>query len=42
MSGGGQEKGFRSGTLPPPLVVGLGEACKLAQTEMEYDLAWVK
>jgi cysteine desulfurase len=25
MSGGGQERGFRSGTLAPHLVVGLGE-----------------
>ena len=33
-SGGGQERGLRSGTLPTPLVVGLGEACRLAQEEM--------
>ena len=33
-SGGGQERGFRSGTLPPPLIVGLGEACRLAREEM--------
>jgi len=26
LSGGGQERGMRSGTLPPHLVVGLGEA----------------
>src|SRR5215470_14901663 len=32
--GGGQERGFRSGTLPTPLVVGLGEACAIAQKEM--------
>jgi cysteine desulfurase len=33
-SGGGQERGLRSGTLPAPLLVGLGEACRLAQAEM--------
>merc|ERR1719384_685057 len=36
-SGGGQERGLRSGTVPTPLVVGLGEACRLAKAEMEYD-----
>ncbi|XP_034270008.1 cysteine desulfurase [Pantherophis guttatus] len=36
-SGGGQERGLRSGTVPTPLVVGLGAACELAQEEMEYD-----
>lgn len=36
-SGGGQERGIRSGTVPTPLVVGLGEACRLASAEMEYD-----
>lgn len=29
ISGGGQERGLRSGTLPTPLVVGLGEACRV-------------
>jgi cysteine desulfurase len=33
-SGGGQERGLRSGTLPAPLVVGLGAACRLALGEM--------
>jgi cysteine desulfurase len=33
-SGGGQERGLRSGTLPTPLIVGLGEACRLAAIEM--------
>jgi len=37
MNGGGQEKGFRSGTLAPPLVIGFGEACRLAQQEMKND-----
>jgi cysteine desulfurase len=32
--GGGQERGFRSGTLPTPLCVGLGEAAAIAQREM--------
>jgi cysteine desulfurase len=32
--GGGQERGLRSGTLPTPLCVGLGEACRLAKEEM--------
>ena len=36
-SGGGQERGFRSGTLPAPLVVGLGEAARLAATEGLLD-----
>ena len=37
MSGGGQEKGLRSGTLAPHLCVGLGQAAKLALEEMESD-----
>ncbi|KAI4239608.1 MAG: hypothetical protein LQ349_000218 [Xanthoria aureola] len=37
ISGGGQERGLRSGTLAPPLVVGFGEACRIAKEEMEYD-----
>jgi cysteine desulfurase len=36
-SGGGQERGLRSGTLPAPLVVGLGEACRLARLEMTEE-----
>lgn len=37
ISGGGQERGMRSGTLPTPLVVGLGAAAKVCQDELEYD-----
>jgi len=40
-SGGGQERGLRSGTVPTALVVGFGEACKIAKNEMEYDHAWM-
>lgn len=31
-SGGGQERGLRSGTLPTPLLVGFGAACRIART----------
>lgn len=34
IQGGGQERGFRSGTLPTPLCVGLGHACLIAKREM--------
>uniref|UniRef100_A0ACD5XQZ6 Uncharacterized protein n=1 Tax=Avena sativa TaxID=4498 RepID=A0ACD5XQZ6_AVESA len=37
MSGGGQERGIRSGTVPTPLVVGFGAACDIAAKEMDYD-----
>lgn len=33
-SGGGQERGIRSGTVPTPLVVGLGAAVEVAMKEM--------
>ncbi|MCW5749675.1 MAG: IscS subfamily cysteine desulfurase [Alphaproteobacteria bacterium] len=36
-SGGGQERGFRSGTLAPALCVGLGTACAIAEREMGQD-----
>ncbi len=36
-SGGGQERGLRSGTLATPLIVGLGEACRIAAAEMQLD-----
>ncbi|KAI7521237.1 Cysteine desulfurase, partial [Hortaea werneckii] len=37
ISGGGQERGLRSGTIAPPLVIGFGEAARLCKQEMEYD-----
>jgi len=42
ISGGGQERGLRSGTLPAPLAVGLGEACRIAAREMAFDHAHVR
>jgi cysteine desulfurase len=36
-SGGGQERGLRSGTLPAPLVVGFGEAARIAAAEGMLD-----
>lgn len=42
ISGGGQERGLRSGTLPTPLVVGFGEACRIANDEMEQNYAHIK
>ncbi|MDD7805245.1 MAG: IscS subfamily cysteine desulfurase [Endozoicomonas sp. (ex Botrylloides leachii)] len=32
--GGGHERGMRSGTLPTHQLVGMGEACRIAQNEM--------
>lgn len=34
---GTQENGLRAGTLPVPLLVGLGEAARLSQIEMEQE-----
>jgi cysteine desulfurase len=42
INGGGQERGLRSGTLPTPLVVGLGKACQICSEDMEIDLEHVK
>lgn len=38
LNGGGQERGLRSGTVPSTLVVGLGEACRIAKEEMSVSL----
>ena len=42
INGGGQERGFRSGTLPTPLIVGLGKAAEIAMDEMNKDYDHVK
>ena len=40
-TGGGQERGLRSGTVPAPLVVGLGAACRIAKEEMQVSFTWL-
>ncbi|PNS16664.1 Cysteine desulfurase, mitochondrial [Sphaceloma murrayae] len=42
ISGGGQERGLRSGTLPAPLAIGFGEAARIAINELDYDSQRVK
>lgn len=37
LTGGGQEKALRPGTIPVPLVAGFGAACELALREAEED-----
>ncbi len=37
MHGGGHERGFRSGTLAPHQIVGMGEAFNLARLEMQAE-----
>lgn len=39
ISGGGQERGLRSGTLSPPLAIGFGEAARLCKEEMAVCFA---
>ncbi|XP_055295355.1 cysteine desulfurase, mitochondrial [Sitodiplosis mosellana] len=41
-SGGGQERGLRSGTVPTPLCVGIGAATDIALKEMTYDHKWIE
>eukprot|EP00758_Cryptobia_borreli_P004475 Tbor_TRINITY_DN4399_c0_g1::TRINITY_DN4399_c0_g1_i2::g.7743::m.7743/K04487/iscS, NFS1; cysteine desulfurase len=42
VSGGGQERGVRSGTVPVPLAVAMGAAAEIAKKEMERDHSRVK
>lgn len=37
MTGGGQERLLRSGTLPVPLIVGFGEACRKAEKSLPEE-----
>ncbi|MEO5656615.1 MAG: IscS subfamily cysteine desulfurase [Nitrospiria bacterium] len=37
IDGGGHERGMRSGTLPAPLIVGFGEACRIAAEVMPAE-----
>ncbi|KAJ2083019.1 cysteine desulfurase [Coemansia sp. RSA 988] len=37
ITGGGQERGIRSGTVPSSLVVGMGSAAALSARELDYD-----
>jgi cysteine desulfurase len=39
LEGGGQERGYRSGTLNVTGIVGLGKACEIAMQEMDKDAA---
>ncbi|HEX4612947.1 MAG TPA: IscS subfamily cysteine desulfurase [Urbifossiella sp.] len=39
IDGGGHERGMRSGTLPVPMIVGLGTACDIAHREMPAESA---
>ncbi|KAJ2454270.1 cysteine desulfurase [Coemansia sp. RSA 2336] len=41
ITGGGQERGIRSGTVPSPLVVGMGAAAALSARELDYDHAYI-
>jgi cysteine desulfurase len=42
ITGGGQERGMRSGTLPTPLIVGLGKACDILSNEMAEENAHIE
>lgn len=38
LHGGGQEGGLRAGTLPTPLCVGFGEACRILAAERDFEV----
>ena len=40
--GGGQENGYRSGTLNVPGIIGLGKACEVARSNMNKDIDHMK
>lgn len=40
--GGHQERGKRAGTENVPYIVGLGEACEIAQKSLDYEMSEVK
>lgn len=42
LHGGGHERGMRSGTLNVPGIVGMGEACAIAQKDMPEEQARIK
>ena len=42
MDGGGHERGFRSGTLNVPGIIGLGEACEISSKEMSINISQIK
>ncbi|MCY4379010.1 MAG: cysteine desulfurase family protein [Candidatus Dadabacteria bacterium] len=42
LTGGNQENGLSPGTIPTPLVVGFGEASRIAQTDLDRDMEHCK